>query len=168
MNIRKTTHCDITSVMKLIHQAQNYFKSLNIDQWQDGYPNDEVIKNDIEKNNSYVLEDDEIIASMYFALEDDPCYRVIDGKWLTDNQPYAIIHRIVVHNDCKGKNIAGILLDYATQQCQAHLIKSIRIDTHQDNQSMQNFLHKHGFVYCGIITLESGAKRIAFEKVLHK
>lgn len=167
MKIRHTNMSDLPIVMDFIHQAQNYFKEHGIDQWQDGYPNNESILLDIEKNHSYVLEDHGIIASMYFAIEDDPCYKEIDGQWLT-HTAYAIIHRIVVSEKHKGKNIASYLLQYAIDQCTHKNIQSIRIDTHQDNLSMQKFLSKHGFEYCGIITLESGAKRLAFEKILNK
>lgn len=168
MKIRKSNNQDVTSIMKLIHQAQNYFKDQGIDQWQDGYPNDDNILVDIHKGNSYVLEDDHIVGTMYFAIEDDPCYEVIDGKWFTQNQPYAIIHRIVVDENGKGQNLAKRLLDYAIDECRKHDIHSIRIDTHADNMSMQRFLTKHDFVLCGHIILESGAPRIGFEKLLNK
>lgn len=38
------------------------------------------------------------------------------------------------------------------------------MDTHDDNLSMQAFLSKYGFSYCGNIKLESGADRRAYEK----
>lgn len=166
MKIRKTTTQDINQVMHLIQQAQAYFKSQGIDQWQDGYPNHEKIYEDIQHDISYVLEDEgEIIATAAISLADDPTYEVIDGAWISDN-PYAVIHRICVDNERKGKNIALQLLQYTQDLALNKGFRSIRIDTHQDNQSMQRFLLKHGFVYCGIITLESKALRLAYEKIL--
>lgn len=165
MEIRKSTQKDIKAIMRLVHQAQTYFKNSGIDQWQDGYPKDENILNDIQKGNSYVLVDTDIIGTMYFALEEDPCYKTIDGSWLT-NQPYAVIHRIVVDEAYKGQSLAKKLLDYGIHICQENHIKSIRIDTHHDNQSMQRFLSKNGFKRCGGITLLSGAPRIGFEKII--
>lgn len=168
MEIRKSNVADVQAIMNLVHQAQSYFKDNGIDQWQDGYPNDENICLDIAKGYSYVLSHDHVIGTMYFAFEDDPSYHVIEGEWLTHNQPYAVIHRIVVDQNYKGQSLAKLLLDYAIEQCQKHQIKSIRIDTHHDNQSMQRFLYKNGFELCGQITLESGAARVAFEKLLNK
>lgn len=168
MEIRKSNETDVQAIMKLVHQAQNYFKNAHIDQWQDGYPNEETILSDIKRKKSYVLVDKEIIGTMYFAIEDDPCYGVIDGSWLTAQQPYAVIHRIVVDESVKGNNIALHLLEFAKQECIKFNIASIRIDTHADNLSMQRFLLKHQFKKCGQITLESGAPRIGFEKSLNK
>ena len=42
---------------------------------------------------------------------------------------------------------------------------SIRIDTHEDNKPMRRFLEKCGFKFCGIIYLEDGSKRLAYEKL---
>lgn len=166
MVIKNSTQENLDDIMKLIHQAQNYFKNANIDQWQDGYPNNETIRDDILQNNSYILiENNQVIATMYLSFENEPTYSHIDGQWLTD-YPYAVIHRIVVDENQKGKNIAGKLLKFATQKCKEKNIYSIRIDTHNDNHSMQKFLYKNGFQLCGNITLESGAPRIAFEKIL--
>ncbi len=166
MNIRKSNKEDIQSIMKLINQAQCYFKKNNIDQWQDGYPNEMQINKDINHNGSYVLEDNKVIASMYFAIEDDINYTHIKGEWITNQQPYAVIHRIVVDENYKGNSFAKYLLDFAIDECKIHHIKSIRIDTHSDNISMQKFLKKNSFKFCGEITLENGNPRIAFEKII--
>lgn len=50
--------------------------------------------------------------------------------------------------------------------CRGKEIKSIRIDTHQDNKSMQRLILKNNFEYCGIIYVEDGSERLAYEKVL--
>lgn len=168
MMIRNATKKDIPEMMKLIHQAQSYFKRNHIDQWQDGYPNEQQLLNDILKKHSYVLDNGYIMGTMYFAVENDLTYEKIDGQWKTDHQSYAVIHRIVIDENLKGQNLAKEMLLFAQHQCNKKNIQSIRIDTHQDNLSMQSFLNKNGFEYCGHIFLENGSPRIAFEKLLNK
>lgn len=167
MIFRKTTKEDIKQVMKIINEAKDYFREMNIDQWQDGYPNEEVILNDIKNENSYVLEiNKEIVATAMFALEKDETYdKIYDGKWLTE-QDYAVIHRIAVSTEAKGSRIASEIIKNAVVVCLKHGIKSIKIDTHKDNISMQKFLKNNGFEYCGIIYLEDNSERVAFEKVI--
>ena len=53
MNFRKSTKSDVSKIMEIVKQAQEYFKSQGIDQWQNNYPNDEVINNDI--NNIFFI-----------------------------------------------------------------------------------------------------------------
>lgn len=167
MIFRKTTIDDIKKVMKIIDEAKEYFREMNIDQWQDGYPNEEVILSDIKSKNSYVLENNkEIVATAMFALEKDETYdKIYEGKWLTDKE-YAVIHRIAVSTDYKGSRIAAEIIENAAAVCLEHGITSIKIDTHKDNISMQKFLANNGFEYCGIIYLEDNSERVAFEKVI--
>lgn len=167
MDIRLAQKNDLEAIMRLINQAKAYFKQNHIDQWQDGYPDEACISDDIAKQKSYVLTDqDRIIGTMYFAYENDPYYRhLISGQWLSD-QPYGIVHRIVVDESIKGHGLAHQLLNYAEQQLLALNVHAIRMDTHRDNLSMQRFLTKNGFQYCGEITVRNNAPRIAFEKIL--
>ncbi len=168
MNFRKSQKTDIEEIMKIIHQAQNYFKNNNIDQWQNGYPNFQVINTDIEHNESYVLvKDSEIIATTVISFSGEKTYdKIYDGNWLTDNNKYAVIHRIAVKDNYKGCGLSHKILEYAENICLENNIHSIRIDTHEENIPMQNLLKRNQYKYCGIIYLDDGAKRIAFEKII--
>jgi len=169
MTIRNTTQYDLPSIMDIIHYAQRYLASLNIDQWQDGYPNEAQFLNDIFNKESYVLLDEanQIIATFMFTTSKEPTYDTIDGAWLTDeNTKYGVIHRIAVAENCTNKGIAKFIITHCEQQLQMQNITSMRIDTHQDNLGMQHILKSLGYSYCGIITLTSGALRLAFEKQL--
>ena len=143
MNFRKSTKSDVSKIMEIVKQAQEYFKSQGIDQWQNNYPNDEVINNDINNGESYVMLDgDDIVATTVISFAKEKSYEnILDGKWIT-NGDYGVIHRIAVENTHKGKGL----------------------DTHEDNILMQSLLKKNGFEYCGIVYLEDGGKRVAFEK----
>ena len=169
MEVRKSRKEDIPEIQKIIKKAQNYFKSQNIDQWQMGYPNEEVINEDIENQISYVMtKDEEIIATSVITFEKESCYKnIVEGKWIT-NDDYTVIHRIAIDDKYKGKGLSKEIIKYAKKLCLEKNIHSIKIDTHEENLSMQNFLKKNGFKYCGVVYLEGGledgAKRIAFEK----
>ena len=54
MEFRKSTKADIGNIMKIIKQAQEYFRQNGIDQWQNNYPNQDVIENDIENELSLI------------------------------------------------------------------------------------------------------------------
>ena len=47
MEIRKAVKSDVNNIMKIIKQAQEYFKNQGIDQWQNNYPNIDTINSDI-------------------------------------------------------------------------------------------------------------------------
>ncbi|OLS03179.1 GNAT family N-acetyltransferase [Tissierella creatinophila] len=168
MEFRRSKETDIEGIMLIIKKAQNHLKEQGIDQWQNGYPNEEVIKVDIEKQESYVLiEDEKAVGTTALSFEAEKTYdNIYDGKWLTDIS-YAVIHRIAIDIDFRGKGLAREMLKEIEKKCADNRVKSIKVDTHKENISMQNFLKKNGFKYCGIIYLKDGNERVAFEKVLN-
>ena len=165
MNFRKSTKSDVSKIMEIVKQAQEYFKSQGIDQGQNNYPNDEVINNDINNGESYVMLDgDDIVATTVISFAKEKSYEnILDGKWIT-NGDYGVIHRIAVDNTHKGKGLSHKIIKYAEEVCKQNNIHSIKVDTHEDNILMQSLLKKNGFEYCGIVYLEDGGKRVAFEK----
>jgi GNAT superfamily N-acetyltransferase len=167
MEFRRAFEEDINSIMNIIRQAQEYFREQGINQWQNNYPNFETIRNDINNNNSYVLlQDNIIVGTAAIIFDGDKNYDVIyHGTWISDNK-YAAIHRIAVDSVNKGLGLASLILKHVEEMCLDMGIHSIRVDTHEENMSMQKFLNKNGFQYCGIIYLADKSKRIAFEKIL--
>lgn len=167
MEFRKSTKEDLKDIMAIIRDAQAYFKNNNIDQWQNGYPNEDSILSDIESKESYVLVDDnEIIGTAYLSFAGESDYDVIyEGKWLS-HEDYAVVHRIAVKNDLKGKGIAGEIFKAIEKICLERGIHDIKIDTHRDNKSMQRFLEKQGFTRCGVVYLKDKSERIGFEKLI--
>ena len=163
IKVRKTTEEDIPDMLEIFSQARRYMHDQGIDQWKDGYPGEADIRKDMEADGSYVVvEDGKVVGSAFLSLTPDEDYSVIRGKWLNDS-PYLVIHRIAVSNQVKGKGYAGYLLDKGISIAREHGLNDLRIDTHDDNLSMQAFILKHGFVYCGDITLHrDGSSRRAY------
>ena len=170
LEIRKTTQNDLADILPIFDEARATIAQLGIDQWQNGYPNRAVILADIDKLQSHcVLVDGEICAT--FALIDDgePTYdKIFDGEWLTGNgqEHYFAIHRVAISVKCRGKGISTEIINYCSKKAQKAGKKSLRIDTHRGNVVMRRMLEKHGFSHCGTIYLESGDKRVAYEKIL--
>lgn len=166
MEVRRSEYEDINDILNIIDEGKSYFKSKGIDQWQKGYPNRDVILHDIETKTSYVLVDsDKIIGTMRFAIEEDPDYGYIEGKWLSRDK-YGVIHRIAVSNAQKGRGYASILIRHSLELCKQYGAHSLRIDTHEKNLSMQRLIHKNGFQECGIVYIQKTEKRIAYEYVI--
>jgi GNAT superfamily N-acetyltransferase len=167
MQFRKAVEPDLPGIMNIIRQAQAYMKKSGIDQWQNGYPNEETILDDINKGYSYVLaEGHSILGTVAVIFGIEKTYnRIYEGQWLNAGS-YATVHRIAVSSEHKGSGLAGAIMKYIESICLSKDVHSIKVDTHEDNKSMQNCLHKNGFQYCGVIYLEDGSKRIAYEKLI--
>lgn len=167
MEFRRAVEADIHSIMEIISEAQAYFKEHGINQWQNNYPNLEIIKNDIDNKNGYVLlKDNIVIGTAAVSFDGEKTYdSIYNGKWLSSRK-YAVIHRIAIENSFKGSGLSSGILKNIEKMCLNKDVHSIKVDTHKENISMQKFLQKNGFQYCGTIYLEDGNPRIAFEKIL--
>ncbi len=75
-----------------------------------------------------------------------------------DNSPYGTIHRVA--SDGSEKGVFESIVAFARER---H--KHLRIDTHEQNTTMQHVIQKNGFEYCGIIYLANGDARRAYEWV---
>ena len=96
MEIRRAKTEDLTEIMEIYAQARDFMaRTGNPNQWGDHYPEEELIRTDIEKEISYVAEQNGQIAAVFmYVFGDDPTYSVIeDGDWI-DDRPYGVIHRI--------------------------------------------------------------------------
>ncbi len=156
MKIRLANENEIDRIMPLYAQAVEFMKSTgNPTQWKT-IPEKSIILEYITQKMQYICEDNgEIIATFMFHIGNDPTYDIIyDGKWLND-ETYGVIHKITSNK--KGAGTA--CLEFCYELC-----KNIRIDTHDNNKPLQNLLKKLGYKYCGIILLENGEERLAFQK----
>ena len=161
MEIRLANQSDLVNIDAIYESARKFMRDTgNPDQWSTHYPSVDLIKSDIESSNLYtVCENDEILAVFFFKIGEDPTYQIINGgKWKND-LPYGVIHRIAVAENAHGKGVSSFCFDFALSEC-----GNLKIDTHRDNLPMQKVLKKNGFEYCGIINLENGDERLAFQK----
>lgn len=166
MVFRKAEIKDLGQIMKIIKAAQKYLKKEGIDQWQNNYPNQQTIKNDIQNNNLFVLQlENKIRAAAAIIFDRDPFYDQIEGSWITQGA-YGAIHRAVVAENYKGQGLMAEIFQKSYQLAKKRQVSSIRIDTHQDNSAMLNAVQKEDFKYCGIIYVRDGSKRLAYEKII--
>lgn len=166
MKLRKSVNEDINNIMQIIDEAKEALKEQGIDQWQNGYPNADVIRNDILNNDSYVfIKNNEIVATSAVSFDGEKTYdKIYDGNWVS-NDEFAVIHRIAITSKYKGTGIASEIIKMIEAMCLDKDIHSIKVDTHEFNIPMQKLLKKNDFKYCGVIYLEDKSKRVAFEKI---
>jgi GNAT superfamily N-acetyltransferase len=167
MTLRKAAFSEVPIIWEILQQAIEQRKQDGSQQWQNGYPNEQTIHDDISNGYAYVLIDnDAIIAYAAIVFDAEPAYNNIEGKWLT-NGDYAVIHRVATSNTVKGKGIATRLFKMIEDLCVEQEVYSIKVDTNFDNVPMLKILDRLAYTYCGEI-FSYGAPRKAFEKVLPK
>ena len=163
--IRPARTEDLAAIQQVMEAARQIMRdSGNPDQWGADYPSEERIRQDMDQGGSYVFEEADGRIVGYFALlpSPEPTYaEICDGAWLEDAQPYHVLHRLASYPEVHG--IFRDALDFSFS-----VDPNIRIDTHRDNRIMRHNIgrYRHGdtcFSYCGIIHLDSGDERLAYQ-----
>ncbi len=159
MEIRKTYKEDLNVVMNAIDTARQLMRENgNLTQWTNGYPSSELMLESINKGVNYlIINENEVVATFDFIIDEDPNYAMIEGSWINDDA-YGVVHRLASNGKAKG--VAQFCFEWCFNQ-----FPNIRVDTHEDNIAMQKVLIKLDYQKCGIIYVADGTPRLAFQKV---
>lgn len=158
MAIRTAELSDIEELLALYAYAREQMRQNgNPTQWGATQPSREILERDIKNRNLYIIQEDgQICGAFAFLLGEEPTYQKIAGKWL-NHYAYGTVHRVAGNGRCKGVFARCIAFCASIQP-------NIRIDTHADNWIMQRLLEKNGFARCGIVHVDDGSARIAYQR----
>lgn len=163
--LRKAQTVEIPVIWNILQDAIEQRKQEGSAQWQNGYPNELTVHEDMEKGYAYVLTGaGQVLAYAAVIFDKEPAYAGIEGKWITGGD-YVVVHRVAVSHLSKGKGIASKLFTKIEDLCLLRKVYSIRVDTNFDNAPMLKILDRQGYAYCGEVFYK-GAPRKAYEKVL--
>lgn len=167
MEFRLAKEIDREKIEKIYEDGSLKLKSLGINQWQGNEkPNLNNFSNLNENDIIYVLEDKEIIVSTLIIYDKDEDYENnLVGTW-NSPKPYVALHRIATLSGARKKGYGRKIIEFAENYAKENNFKSVRVDTHRENKSMQNLLNSMEYNYVGIVYLGGKRERFAYEKIL--
>lgn len=154
MNIRLANTSDTNRIFEIYEYARAYMKAHgNPNQWGDNRPEKSLTKDDIKNQRCYVMEDEgNIFACFVFTIGFEKEY---EAKF-PSNDKYGVIHRVA--SDKSKRGIVERIVDFAKGK-----VNLLRIDTHEDNKTMQRAIERQNFKRLGIIYLKDKSPRILYE-----
>lgn len=165
--IRKATLEDLDRIKSITEACAEDMISRGIYQWNENYPSKAVFKQDILKEELYVLEiEKKVNACIMFSDTMDEVYRPV--KWITENRKNLYVHRLAVHPTFQKQKYGQKLMAYAEQFALNNHYQSIRLDTFSQNKSNQRFYETRGFQRLGTIYFPQQSKHpfYCYEKIL--
>lgn len=164
--MRLATLHDVRAIMSLIDQARVVLATHNSGQWQGKEPSLETIINDINHRHYWVIEEHgQIIAGAALLPLDEDYHTLKEGSWI-NQEPYRVIHRLVVDVNIHRQGVGQRLLKELERITLEHYVYNIKVDTHRKNIPMINLLKKSGYIRCGVVNLKGNLLREAFQKVM--
>ena len=160
--VRNATLGDLDHIMEMVDHSRSIMRANgNNSQWG-GYPGRALIGHDIATGIGHVMTEGSRVVG-YFAMltQPEPTYEYIeDGLWLDDTTPYVTLHRLACVPGVQG--IARCAFEWG----EAHA-PSVRVDTHLDNHIMLHIINGRGYTRCGVVYMQDGSPREAFQKMMY-
>jgi len=166
MIIRKANKEDLENIMKMYKSCVTGMLENGIDQWDDTYPNTEIISEDLNVGTYYVSEmDGAIIGGINIDKNQDDTYLALD--WEDKSDSFLVVHRLGVKEEFWNKKIGKDLMLFTEKLVIEKGLKSIRLDTYSGNPKAMEFYRRLGYTELGTIDLKPNKdKYYCFEKII--
>jgi len=137
-----------------------------INQWDDTYPNTEIISEDLNVGTYYVAEiDGTIIGGVNIDQNQDNTYLTLD--WEDKSDSFLVVHRLGVKEEFWNKKIGKYLMLFTENLVIEKGLKSIRLDTYSGNLKAMEFYRRIGYSELGTIDLKPDKEKYyCFEKII--
>jgi GNAT superfamily N-acetyltransferase len=166
MIIRKANKTDLENIMKMYKSCIKGMLENGIDQWDDTYPNADIISEDLNVGTYYVAEmDGTVIGGVNIDKNQDTTYLALD--WEDKSDSFLVAHRLGVKQEFWNKRIGKNLMLFTENLVIEKGLKSIRLDTYSGNPKAMDFYRRLGYTELGTIDLKpEKEKYYCFEKII--
>lgn len=152
---RLGTNEDLAEICDIYKSAIKLMNSKEIYQWDNIYPNKDILKCDIDKKELFVGIIGGIIAVIY-VLNKDCDKEYINGNWKNKNASYYIVHRLCVNPVFQNCGLGKETMKHIESDLKKNGIESIRLDAFINNPYALKLYRKMGYEVVGCANWRKG------------
>lgn len=145
--IRQAVLTDLPRILAIKSKAIANMHTQNIDQWNDEYPSEAILTQDIADGSLYIVANEQTLTG-FACIDTNQSPEYLDLTWETEPVAY-LIHRLAIDPDQGGKGYASELFTFAETLAKTNNVHAMRIDTYCKNTLAQNLFLKMGYTYVG-------------------
>lgn len=166
LHIRKATDADLSAMMRLLRVCAKDMQTSGIDQWDETFPPEDFVRNDIATGTARVAELDGRICGI-FTMDQRQAPEYAGVNWKQPGTQIAVIHRLAVSPEYHRKGIASQIMDFAEHEAAAAGYDVIRLDTYSHNNRAVQLYLQRGYRQAGEVRFRNKpAPFFCFEKRL--
>lgn len=140
-------------IFSLYTSATANLNKRGIYQWDDIYPDAEIIRTDIVHQHMYTVKKaGRIIAAFAVCDESDPEY--CDGIWSIGT--YTVLHRFCISPEYQNKGYGKTILSHIEAMLKEKRIDYLRLDAFLQNPFSIRLYEKQGYSKTGVIHVRKG------------
>lgn len=119
-----------------------------IDQWDELYPSESILKEDIHKEELVIgIMEGKIVIAYVINTESDKKY--VNGKWNYPNSKYCILHRLCVNPLYQNMGLASKAMKYLEKDLKKKGFETIRLDSFTENPYAEKLYNKLEYYIVG-------------------
>ena len=164
MNYSKADINDLEEIYSLYQNAIIAMEKDNIHQWDEIYPDKDILKEDITKNQMYIGKTDNKIA-VCFVLSEECDEEYKNGCWKYTDSRFNVIHRLCVNPLFQNQGIAAKTLEYIENLSKSEGYDSIRLDCFTQNPYSRKLYDKAGYSITGYADWRKGRFELREKKL---
>lgn len=155
---------DLESIFAMFSEAIDEMKRNSLDQWDNAYPDKNLLEEDIDRSQLYIGSADGIIVSAY-VLNQECDDQYVNGTWKYPNSKYYVIHRLCVSPIFQNKGIGRLTMLHIENEIKKIGIETIRLDVFALNTYAIRMYEKLGYIKVGCANWRKG-KFYLMEKII--
>lgn len=155
MKIRKAELEDLNIIIDIFKNAINTMNDNDIHQWDEIYPTNTILEQDILKKQMYIgIKDNTVVSVLVINNEFDEQYK--NGNWKYDNESFAVVHRLCVNPVCQNQKIGNNTIILIEELLRKEGIQSIRLDAFSLNPYALKMYETLGYQKVGEANFRKG------------
>ncbi len=166
MNLSLAQSEDALEVIAILKRCNQRLLSQGIYQWDEQYPSQELIENNIAAQSLFVYhKDNKIVSGITLDDKQPPSYSNI--TWETVDANPLLIHRTFVDPDFQGQGLGQAMMSFAESYALEYGFNCIRADVHKQNLAALALFQKRGYKVCGELMFpRREVAFVCFEKII--
>ena len=164
LQYRTAENHDLNEICALISSATDAMIRENILQWDEIYPNRDIVAYDIENKQLTVGTENGKIAVIY-TLNQECDEGYTNGKWKYSDNSFCVVHRLCVSPEYQNKGVAKTTMQRIHNEAKKLGVTSIRLDVFSENPYALKLYKGFGFKEAGYAYWKKG-KFLIMEKIL--
>ena len=155
MEFRPATINDLDALVRLYGAATQDMFRQGIDQWDERYPDREILAEDAESGDMTLgLPDGALACAWVVNREYDPEYEL--GAWEHTEGDFCVLHRLCVNPAMQGRGLARQAMARMEKNALEQGFDSVRLDVFSQNLHAQRLYERLGYKRTGEVRFRKG------------
>jgi ribosomal protein S18 acetylase RimI-like enzyme len=152
--IRKAIQQDKEQIKEIRPQVVEFMKASNLTQWDDEYPSEELLMQDLDRDEMYVALIDDKVAGYVTVNDEMPEeYNEIPFEFM----PKKCVHRLSINPKFIKQGIATQIMEYVHNDLKKQDYSAVCLDTCEDNIGALKLYKNLGYITRGHVIFEKKA-----------